>query len=166
MAPINVIAPPLPIHCPHTMPDKPPPDPADHAEDFSHRTAAVMDYMVGDRMKELGIPTDQIGTRVPRQGHATFIPGERSGGGNDHLGGLTIDSGVFNPGLLGTLPGNQEWAKARLRDRVDAAIVHEYEEARHGGSHAEALKHAPDTELPIHEGARHILRAMRPKEEA
>ena len=33
-----------------------------------------------------------------------------------------------------------------------------------GGSHVEALKHAPDTELPITEGARHILRAMRPKE--
>jgi hypothetical protein len=30
--------------------------------------------------------------------------------------------------------------------------------------HVEALKHAPETELPITEGGRHILRAMRPPE--
>jgi hypothetical protein len=146
------------------MPDTPPTDLADHAEDFSRRYAQEMDYLAGDRMTELGISTDQIGSRVPGQGHATFIPHERSGGGNDHLGGLTVDSGVFNPGLLGTLLGNKEWAKARLRDRVDATIAHEHEEARRGGSHVEALKHAPDTELPIRDGARDILKAMRPKE--
>jgi hypothetical protein len=147
------------------MTDKPPPDPADHAEDFARRYAQDMDYLTGDRMAELGIPTDQIGSREPGKGHATYIPHERTGGGNDPAGGLTLDSGVFNPELLGTLPGNKEWAKARLRDRVDAAIAHEHEEARQGGNHVEALKHAPDTELPIREGGRHILRAMRPKEE-
>lgn len=146
------------------MPDSPPPDPADHAEDFAHRYADVLDYLAGDRMTELGIPTEKIGSRIPGQGHATFIPDERSGGGNDHLGGLTVDSGVFNPELLGTMPGNQEWAKARLRDRLDATIAHEHDEARHGGSQVEALKHAPDTELPIREEARHILREMRPPE--
>jgi hypothetical protein len=60
------------------MPDKPPPDPADHAEDFSHRYAQEMDYLTGDRMTELGIPTNKIGSRVPGQGHATLIPHERS----------------------------------------------------------------------------------------
>jgi hypothetical protein len=123
-----------------------------------------MDYLVGDRMTELGIPTDRIGSRMPGRGHSTFMPHERSGGGNDPVGGLTLDSGVFNSELLGTLPGNEEWAKARLRDRVDAAIAHEYEEARRGGSHVEALRHAPETELPIREGGRRILRAMRPTE--
>ena len=146
------------------MQEKPPTDPADHAEDFAHRYAQEMDYLTGDRMAELGIPTDKTGSRVPGQGHATFIPHERSGGGNDHLGGLTLDSGVFNPELLGTLSGHAEWAKARLRDRIDAAIAHEHEEARRGGSHVEALRHAPETELPIRDDARHILRAMRPKE--
>jgi hypothetical protein len=146
------------------MPEKPPTNPADHAQDFSDRYAQEMDYLSGDRMRELGIPTDRIGSRTPGQGHATFIPNERSGGGNDPAGGLTLDSGVFNPELRGTLPGSAEWAKARLRDRVDAAIAHEQEESRRGGSHVEALKHAPETELPIHEGARHILRAMRPTE--
>ena len=41
-------------------------------------------------MTELGIPTDKIGSRLPGQGHATFISRERSGGGNDHLGGLPL----------------------------------------------------------------------------
>lgn len=146
------------------MPGTPPLDPADHAEDFARRYAREMDYLVGDRMAELGLPTDRIGSRVPGQGHATFLPHERSGGGNDAAGGLTLDSGVFNPELLGTLPGSEEWAGARLRDRVDAAIAHEHEEARRGGSHVEALKHASNTELPISEGARRILRAMGPPE--
>ena len=146
------------------MPDKPPPDPADHADDFARRYAQELDYLTDDRMAELGIPTEQTGSRTPSQGHACFMPHERTGWGNDPAGGLTLDSGVLNPELMGTLSGNQEWAKARLRDRFDAAISHEHEEARRGGSHVEALRHAPDTELPIREGARHILWAMRPKE--
>ncbi len=124
----------------------------------------MLDYLAGNRTTELGIPTDRIGSRIPGQGHATFIPDERSGSGNDHLGGLTVDSGVFNPELLGTMPGNQECSKASLRDRLDATISHEHEEARYGWSHVEALKHALDTELPIREDARHILRAMKPPE--
>ena len=56
---------------------------------------------------------------------------------------------------------DEEWAKSRLRDRLDAVIAHEYEEARRGRSHVEALEHAPETELPIREDARVVLRAMR-----
>jgi hypothetical protein len=51
-------------------------------------------------MAELGILTDQIGSRVPGQGHACFNHNERSGGGNDPAGGLTLDSGILNPELL------------------------------------------------------------------
>jgi hypothetical protein len=85
-------------------------------------------------MAELSIPTEQTGSRTPGQGHACFIPHERTGGGNDPAGGLTLDSGGLNPELLGKLPGSQEWAKARLRDRFDAAIAHEQEEARRAGA--------------------------------
>ncbi len=145
------------------MHDTPPTDPADHAEDFSHRYAREMDYLTAQRMIDLDIPAEKIGSRDPARGHAAFMPHERTGGGNDPAGGLTLDSGVFNPGLLGTLPGNEEWAGARLRDRVDAAIAHEHEESRRG-SHVEALRHAPDTKLPIREGGRRILRAMKPPE--
>lgn len=115
-------------------------------------------------MAELGIPTGQIGSRTPGQGHARFMPHERTRGCNDIAGGLTLDSGVLNPQLWGTLTGSQEWAKARLRDRFDAAIAHEHEEAPQDGSHVVALKHAPDTELPIREGVRHILRAIKSPE--
>jgi hypothetical protein len=145
--------------------ERPSTDPSDHAEDFSRRYAREMEYLTGQRMIELSIPVEKIGSRDPVRGHGVFMPHERSGGGNDPAGDLTLDSGVFNPELLGTLPGAGEWAMARLRDRMDAAIAHEHEEARRGGSHAEALRHASGTELPIREGARRILQAMAPREE-
>ena len=47
-----------------------------------------------------------------------------------------------------------------MTSRLDAIVAHEYEEHRHGGSHVEALKHAPSTELPITDRAREIVRAM------
>ena len=139
-------------------------DPAAHAVDVSRRYAMELDYLTAQRMTELGIPIGKIGTPEPGNDHATFIPHEQTGGGNDATGGLTLDSGVLNPDLLGTLPENEEWAKARLCDRMDAAIAHEHEEARRGGSHVEALRYAPETELPIREGGLHLLRAIRPKE--
>ena len=40
----------------------------------------------------------------------------------------------------------KEYAKARLRDRIDSIIAHEYEELRHGGLHVDALKAAAMTE--------------------
>ena len=78
-----------------------PADPGLHAVDFSHRYFEPMDYHASQRMTELGIPTDQIGSSVPVHGirHATFIPYEKTGGGNGPGGRLVVDSGVFNPDL-------------------------------------------------------------------
>jgi hypothetical protein len=56
-------------------------------------------------------------------------------------------------------PGGRLYAKARLRDRIDAIITHEYEEDRLG-SHEASLKHGGNTKLPVSDGARRILRAM------
>jgi hypothetical protein len=54
------------------------------------------------------------------------------------------------------------WARSRLRDRIDATIAHEDTESLTDDHDlAEAL--APDTALPITEGARHILRVIRGK---
>jgi hypothetical protein len=47
----------------------------------------------------------------------------------------------------------------RLKDRIDAIIAHEYEKLRAGGHHAEALKAAARTELPISDETR-LCRAM------
>lgn len=68
------------------MSDRPPLDPADHAEDFARRYAQEPDELTGDRMAELGILTGQIGSCNPGQGHACFIPDERTGGGTDPAG--------------------------------------------------------------------------------
>ena len=86
-----------------------------------------------------------------------FIAGNRVGG--NLTTGITINSGVINPELLKGKKGGRLWPKARLRDRIDAVIAHEYEEDRLG-THEKALKAAPKTELPVNEGARRILKAM------
>jgi hypothetical protein len=44
----------------------------------------------------------------------------------------------------------------RLKDGIDAIIAHEYEELRAGGKHADALKAAAKTDLPISDGARQL----------
>jgi hypothetical protein len=75
---------------------------------------------------------------------------------------MNLNSGVLNPELLGPHPNPRVswiWARARLRDRCDAVIAHEYHEGQ-GMSHAEAERRAAETELPVTDGARRILRAM------
>jgi len=54
-------------------------------------------------------------------------------------------------------PGREE--NSRLRDRMDAVIAHEQEEAR-GTPHEEVVERAPDTTLPIGDNARRILRTI------
>lgn len=85
-----------------------------------------------------------------------FDPPGRSGGNISR--GITVNSGVLNPDLLKGR-GRRVWAKARLRDRIDAVIAHEYEESR-TVDHDAALKAAARTGLPVTDGARRILRAM------
>lgn len=64
-------------------------------------------------------------------------------------------------GLMANRPKVEEvWAKSRLRDRNDALIAHEDAESL-TGNHDFAEATAPDTPLPITEGARHILQAIR-----
>ena len=138
--------------------ERPPPDPADHAEDFADRWRDRLDECCAMRMEELGIPTDKIGASdYDRDGRwRAFDPRGRSGG--SITSGIVINSGCLNPGLLKG-KGSRLWPKARLRDRIDSIIAHEYEEGRHG-THEAALKAAPRTELPISDGARRLCRAM------
>ena len=141
------------------MIERPPPDIADHAEDFARRYEFPLDQYCAIRMGELGIPkhlhgaTDFDGTGKWR----AFIAHDRTGG--RITDGISVNSGCMNPELLKGHPGVRVFAKARLRDRIDAIIAHEFEEDRLG-THQLALRHAPETELPITDGARRILRAM------
>ncbi len=139
--------------------ETPPPDAADHAEDFAHRWADRLDEYCALRMEALGVPGHRIGDADPyrRTPWRAFVAEERTGG---HItAGITVNSGVLNPDLLKGRKGGRVWARARLKDRIDAVICHEFEEDRHG-THAAALKAAARTALPITDGARRILRAM------
>ena len=142
-----------------------PADPADHAEDFAHRYAEQLDWLAAIRMEELGIPNDRIGSNDRGHGLSgrAFNPYERDGGGNTPDGRLNLDSGILNPELFRRLgsKASTAYAKARLRDRIDAGIAHEYEEVRGGGSHEYAYEHGPETELPIRQEARALARTIR-----
>ncbi len=47
------------------MPEKPPPDPADHAEDFSRRYAQELDIAAGQVLTDLGIDPKRLGATDP-----------------------------------------------------------------------------------------------------
>jgi hypothetical protein len=141
------------------MPDTPPTDPSDHAEDFAHRWADRLDEYCAIRMEQLRIP-DHLHGSPDLEGDGrwrAFIARDRQGRGL--LKGITVNSGCLNPELLKGKPGARVFAKTRLRDRIDAIIAHEYEEDRLG-THELALKLGAKTELPISDKARRILRAI------
>jgi hypothetical protein len=134
------------------MPEKPPADPADHSQDFAHRWADRLEEYCSVRMQELGLPDDMIGSAPLSRpgGWRAFDPAEGTGGSIER--GIVVNSGCLNPELLKGKKGTRVWAKARLRDRIDAVITHEYEEDR-TRSHDTAVKAAARTKLPITDGA-------------
>lgn len=138
---------------------RPPTDPADHAEEFARDWADVLDPYCAVRMEELGVPPEWIGAGDAAYGirWCAFNPLDRDAG--TITTGIIVGTGVLNPDLLARKKGGRLWPKARLRDRIDAVIAHEWEE-HHRGDHAAALKAAPRTSLPIRPGALRILRAM------
>lgn len=147
------------------MIEKPPPVPADHAEEFSRRYAADLDIVAGQAMIDLGIPDNQMGARDPdrnRERHS-FFPSERTGGSVSPVGQITLDSGLMNLDLLaGTYDEKTQklWQRTRIGDRAQAIIVHELAEHESGGDHELVLIAAPETRLPISHAARELLRQM------
>ncbi len=144
-----------------------PADPAQHAVWSAHEWADVAETYVQKRMRRLGIPEQQIGVRRRERNYrrAAFVPGERDGGGITP-DGINVDSGVLNPELNAEEIGRHAaalWEKARLRDRIDAVIAHEYEESI-TGTHKGAEIRAPDTALPISDHARRIFRTIADRE--
>ena len=140
-----------------------PADPGLHARQFANDHADRFENLIEGRMHELGIPEKHMGLPDASRGlpWAVFHPNTGKGGGvvADHF---AVDSGVLNPELLTSKYGSDVgklWARSRLRDRIDAVIVHEYEEAQ-GLHHDQVVERAPDTALPIGENARRILRAI------
>jgi hypothetical protein len=136
-----------------------PAHPGLHASQLAQEWEDVGERYVRRRMRALGIPDALIGQ--PTYGGdgrwRAFDSQGRQGGTNTT--GVVVDSGVLNPDLLQGKKGGRIWPKLRLKDRIDAIIAHEYAELRLGGQHAEALKAAARTELPISDEARRLNRA-------
>jgi len=149
--------------------------------DFTTRYYDDLTRVAGNRMRQLGIPDDMIGIRnYPGLDEGAFVrfASTRIGGNvNAHLtpgraAGIAVDHGIFDAGHP-EMADVASWTGAALRDRMDAAIVHEYVEATlqppsylHGGAaaawlHEEAISRAPHTTLPITGTARQILREYR-----
>jgi hypothetical protein len=139
--------------------EKPPPDSADHAQDFARRWADRLDEYCALRMEKLGIPEEKLGADDlrPHMRWCAFDPEGRAGGSITR--GIVADSGVLNPDLLKGQKGGRIWPRARLRDRIDAVIAHEWEESK-TTDHVAALKAAAKTALPVSDGVRRILRAQ------
>jgi hypothetical protein len=140
-----------------------PADPAAHATDFATRNADALERIVQQRMRDVGVPDRLIGdTPLGGGSRRAFHPDECTGGGVTVGRGINVDSGVLNPELLGNPNSGgaaAAWARAGLRDRIDAVIAHEYEECLRGTDLA-ARQHAPTTSLQISDEARAILRHM------
>src|SRR3954451_12311798 len=101
------------------MPNKPPQDPANHAEDFAHRYARDLDAYCAIRMDELGIPKHLQGADDLRKNMrwCAFDAEGREGG--NISGGITVNSGVLNPERMKGEKGGRLWPKAPLRDRIN-----------------------------------------------
>jgi hypothetical protein len=136
-----------------------PAHPGLHAQQIAREWEEIGESYTRRRMRELGIPEHQHGHpefEGDGRWHA-FDPYGRKGGANTT--GVVVDSGVLNPDLLKGHKGRRIWPKMKLKARIDAIIAHEYEELRAGGNHAEALKNAARTNLPISDEARRLNRA-------
>ena len=145
-----------------------PADASEHAEQFARSWYDRLESFTRQRMRELGIPDHQIGAfdRDFDLRLAAFHPKERTGGGTSPGARINLNSGVFNPDQLVPHPSpsvTSIWRTARLRDRCDAVIAHEYHEGQ-GATHAEAECRAAQTDLPLTGGARRILQAMMERE--
>ncbi len=141
--------------------------------DFANRYYDLLNRVIGDRMRQVGVPDEMIGFKFPGIDEGAFVryPNSQIGGNiNPNVipgrkPAINIDYGVLdvNHPAMNEVPS---WAKATLRDRIDAAIAHEYTEALAKPMagldfHQQAIKFAPDTLILISPGARKILSEYR-----
>jgi hypothetical protein len=133
---------------------------------------AILERYVRGRMQELGVRPGQIGIIDDAENGAAFSLEHFMGGRNSRpawnptvtKGGVNVDRGVFNPEFLrGEAPS---WARASLRDRIDAVITHELMEYNSRAAttalrHRRAILRSPLTTAEVSPGARQILTEYR-----
>lgn len=142
--------------------------PADVA-DFANRYQEPLSRAIENHMRRLGVPLAMIGIDwrgIDPDPFVRYYPPQL--GGNIRRGihgspGINLDPAVLdvNAPKMNALAS---WRSARLRDRIDAVIAHEYTEAlAHQGIdfHVHALTAAENTPLLISDRARQILRDYR-----
>jgi hypothetical protein len=106
--------------------------------DRAIRFEAVFNRAIGDRMRELKIPAEEIGIRnwvgIDETPFTRFPRTQIGGNANPDLflnkpRGIALDHGILDKAhpRMKDVPS---WAKARVRDRIDAAIAHEYIESK------------------------------------
>jgi hypothetical protein len=127
------------------------------------------------RMKKLGIPEESIGYKgfygKPFETHRVRGGGNVRPNGYFETKGINVDIAALDPLFE---KGSSTWAKGSWKDRIDAMIVHEWEEVNsskigdvvlrgkhYPADHADSLLLAPETSLPISPRARQILREIR-----
>jgi hypothetical protein len=141
--------------------------------DFADRYHEPLNRAIANRMRQVGVPDEMIGFKYPGVDEGAFVryPTAQVGGNiNPHTfpgrrPAINLDCGVLDVShpAMSKVPS---WSQASLRDRIEAAVAHEYTEAlakpMPGLSfHDQALKFAPETALDISSGARQILREYR-----
>jgi|GEM_PF-5208844 len=127
-----------------------------------------LNRLVEERMRQIGVPEEMIGGNYNGQPMRAFtIQGSYRIGGNMRPGtstnpGIFVDQGVLDPchRIGEDIPS---WQSAKLVDRIDAAIAHEFEEFISNGfdPHNDAIDNAPETILDISEIARQLLEEYR-----
>jgi hypothetical protein len=143
---------------------------------FSAEWETVLDHAIANRMRSIGVPDAMIGIRgLPYEDPGAFVRTHAVGGSNNNIPGrgimgdgpgINVDLAVLDQKFTPML-SVQSWATARLRDRIDAVIAHEYTEVCHDVSvsertpHQYAIELAPETSLRISDRARQILREYR-----
>lgn len=141
--------------------------------DFANRYYEPLNRLIGNRMRQVGVPDEMIGFKYPGIDEGPFVrypTSQIDGNINPHTfpgrkPAINLDYGVLdaNHPAMSNVPS---WAKAGLRDRIDAAVAHEYTEALAqpmpgSNFHEQAIKFAPDTPLNISPRARQMLREHR-----
>jgi hypothetical protein len=107
------------------------------------------------RMKQLGIPKDNIGIRgVPDESGTAFNPVGQARGTNVRGKGISVHGSVEQP-----WKDFPEWNDATIETRIDAVIAHEWMEFNQL-THWETVELAIETKLPISKEAKQLLLAM------
>jgi hypothetical protein len=143
---------------------------------FATEWEPFLNRAVANRMSAVGVPEELVGIRgMPFEDPGAFVRTHATGGANNNIPGrgivgtgpgINVDLAVLDA-LFTPMSKVQSWGSARLKDRIDAVIAHEYTEVlatnpAYGLTpHHYAIKYAPETRLKISDRALAILKEHR-----